>query len=83
MLTALVLAVSLLATGCSLGCGSGSSQVSLPPVSAAGVNHISGFTPSGPIPAGKPVKVSFTIVQPNGQPLTQYATGPAPTPACT
>ena len=78
MLTALVLAVSLLATGCSLGCGSGSSQVSLPPVSAAGVNHISGFTPSGPIPAGKPVKVSFTIVQPNGQPLTQYATGAGP-----
>ena len=73
-----MLALSLLATGASLGCGSGSSQVTLPPVSAAGVNHISGFTPSGPIPAGKPVKVSFTIVQPNGQPLTQYATGPGP-----
>ena len=73
-----MLALSLLATGASLGCGSGSSQVSLPPVSAAGVNHISGFTPSGPIPAGKPVKVSFTIVQPDGRPLTQYATGPGP-----
>jgi hypothetical protein len=73
-----VLALSLLATGASLGCGSGSSQVSLPPVSAAGVNHISGFTPSGPVAAGKPVKLSFTIVQPNGQPLTQYATGPGP-----
>jgi hypothetical protein len=74
-----VLALSLLATGASLGCGSsGSSQVTLPPVSAAGVNHISGFTPSGPVPAGKPVQVSFTIVQPNGKPLTQYATGPGP-----
>ena len=73
-----MLVLSLLAAGCSLGCGSGSSQVSLPPVSAAGVNHISGFTPSGPIPAGKPVKLSFTIVQPNGQPLTKYATGPGP-----
>ena len=30
--------------------------MSLPPVSAAGVNHISGFTPSGPITAGKPVE---------------------------
>ena len=73
-----MLVLSLVATGASLGCGSGSSQVTLPPVSAAGVNHISGFTPSGPVPAGKPVKLSFTIVQPNGQPLTQYATGPGP-----
>ena len=73
-----MLVLSLVATGASLGCGSGSSQVTLPPVSAAGVNHISGFTPSGPVPAGKPVELSFTIVQPDGRPLTQYATGPGP-----
>jgi hypothetical protein len=59
------------------GCGGGSSQPTIS-VGAAATYHLSGFTPSGPIRAGKPVRVGFTIVQPNGKPLTQFKRGSGP-----
>jgi len=59
------------------GCGGGSSQPTIT-VGAAATYHLSGFTPSAPIQAGKPVRVGFTIVQPNGKPLTQFKRGPGP-----
>jgi hypothetical protein len=59
------------------GCGGGSSQPTVT-VGAAATYHLSGFTPSTAIRAGKPVHVGFTIVQPNGKPLTQFKRGPGP-----
>jgi hypothetical protein len=59
------------------GCGGDSSQPTIS-VGAAATYHLSGFTPSGPIRAGKPVRVGFTIVQPNGKPLTQFKRGSGP-----
>lgn len=59
------------------GCGSSSSGPAVT-VQAAHVYHLSGFTPAGPVAANKPTTVSFTIVQPNGQPLTAYRHGAGP-----
>ena len=36
------------------------------------------FTPAGPVQAGRPVTVSFTIRQPDGTPLTRFKRGPGP-----
>jgi hypothetical protein len=47
-------------------------------VAPARVFSLSGFQPQGPLSPGKPVGVSFTVQQPNGQPLTQYRTGSGP-----
>ena len=59
------------------GCGSSSPGPAVT-VQAAHVYHLSGFTPAGPVAANKPTTVSFTIVQPNGQPLTAYRHGAGP-----
>ena len=59
------------------GCGGGSSQPTIT-VGAAATYHLSGFAPSTPIRAGKPVRVGFTIIQPDGKPLTQFKRGPGP-----
>jgi hypothetical protein len=59
------------------GCGGGGSQRTVT-VGAAATYHLSGFTPAGPVRAGTPVRVGFTIVQPNGKPLTQFKRGPGP-----
>jgi hypothetical protein len=66
--------VALLA-GCGGGGGSASPTIT---VGAARVYSLSGFTPSKPVVAGKPVHVSFTILQPDGKPLTQYKHGAGP-----
>jgi hypothetical protein len=61
------------------GCGGGSS--SSPPaitVGAARTFHLAGFTPTAPVRAGNPTTVSFTIVQPSGQPLTAFKRGAGP-----
>jgi len=67
-------ALVVAAAGCG---GSGSSAPSIT-VQAAQVYHLSGFTPNAPVAAGKPTTVSFTIIQPNGNPLTAYKHGSGP-----
>ena len=57
------------------GCGSsGSSQLT---VGAARTFALAGFAPSK-FAAGKPTRLSFTIDQPSGRPLTSYRTGSGP-----
>lgn len=58
--------------------GSGSSSPAVPTVAPAKVFSISGFSPADPVPAGKPVPISFTVLQPSGEPLTSYRKGPGP-----
>jgi hypothetical protein len=60
------------------GCGGGGSGVNAPTVQPAAVYKLTNFQPAGPIVAGKPVKVSFTIEQPDGTPLTRFKTGAGP-----
>jgi len=67
------LAAALVLAGCG---GSGGSQ-SLT-VEPAATYEIVNFNPSGPVPAGKPVLVSFQIRQPDGTPLRKFKTGPGP-----
>ncbi len=59
------------------GCG-GSSTSGFPVVGAAKTYALVHFEPSGPVEAGVPVHVSFTIRKPDGKPLTQFKTGPGP-----
>jgi hypothetical protein len=59
------------------GCGGGSSTPSIT-VGAAHVYRLQGFTPAQPAAAGKPTHVSFTILQPDGKPLTQFKRGAGP-----
>jgi hypothetical protein len=40
--------------------------------------HLAHFAPAHPVAPGKPALVSFTIVQPDGKPLTAYRHGPGP-----
>ena len=68
-----LLAVVLLA-----GCGGAGSGLTVPQVAPARVYSLGGFQPSGPIRAGHPVTVTFTVLLPSGKPLTQYKTGPGP-----
>jgi len=60
------------------GCGGGGSGTPTISVGAARVYELSGFTPSSPVKAGVPTKVAFTILQPDGEPLTQFKRGPGP-----
>ncbi len=60
------------------GCSGSSSGSGLPTIQAAKQYTLESFTPSTPVTPGKPVKVSFVIRQPNGQPLTQFKTGAGP-----
>jgi len=72
-----LLVVAVLALVAS-GCGSGSSAPKAPTVEAAHTYRLAGFEPAGKVAAGKPVKVAFTIEQPNGKPLTAYKRGAGP-----
>ena len=61
------------------GCGGGGSGAPTITVGAARTYALSGFTPTAAGDAvGKPTRVSFTILQPNGKPLTQYKHGAGP-----
>jgi hypothetical protein len=60
------------------GCGGGGAGTPTITVGAARTYSLSGFTPSKAITAGKPTRVSFTILQPDGKPLTQYKHGAGP-----
>ena len=66
--------VGLLA-GCGGGSGSGAPAIT---VGAARSYALSGFEPAGPVTAGKPTRVSFTILQPDGKPLTAVQARPRP-----
>jgi hypothetical protein len=59
------------------GCGGGSGGPSVD-VQAARVYHLSDFAPARAVPPNVPTKLSFTIVQPSGQPLTAYRHGAGP-----
>jgi hypothetical protein len=59
------------------GCGGGSS-VNAPTVQPAAVYQLVHLKPAGPVVAGKPVRVSFSIQQPDGTTLTKFKTGPGP-----
>jgi hypothetical protein len=61
------------------GCG-GSSPSSTPTVAVqpAFTYRLSGFEPAHPVQAGKPTTIAFTILQPNGRPLTKYKHGAGP-----
>jgi hypothetical protein len=60
------------------GCGDAGSGLTVPTVAPAKVFSLRGFQPHGAVRAGSPVTISFTVVQPNGRPLTKYKTGPGP-----
>ncbi len=72
--------IALLAGTLSLAAcgGSGSSGPAVPTIAPAKVFSIAGFSPSGPVEAGQPVTVSFTVDQPSGAPLTSYRKGAGP-----
>jgi hypothetical protein len=71
----LVSSLALLAVAS--GCG-GSSKSTFPTVGAARTYALVGFQPSGSARPDRPIRVSFTIRQPNGKPLTDFARGPGP-----
>ena len=73
---ALLACCALLAAGCS------SSQPTVPTVAPARTYQLAGFQPLQVARPGA-VRLSFTIRQPSGQPLTAYKRGPGRTPECT
>jgi hypothetical protein len=76
-MTRRLLLASLVLVSVTAGCG-GSSKPNLPTIGAAHVYSLTGFQPAGPVVAGKPTRVSFTITQPDGKPLTRFKRGPGP-----
>jgi hypothetical protein len=56
------------------GCGSSSGQLT---IGAARTFELAGLAPTEFTP-GKPQRLSFTIDQPSGKPLTSYRTGSGP-----
>jgi len=75
MTARLILAAIVLAAG-TAGCGS--SKSSFPTVGAARTYALVHLQPSVPATVGKPTRVSFTIRQPDGKPLTDFRRGPGP-----
>jgi hypothetical protein len=75
---ALAAAPVLLFVLAAAGCGGSSTTMSTPEIQPAADYKLVDFKPSGPVAAGKPVKVSFTIEQPDGTPLIHFKTGPGP-----
>jgi hypothetical protein len=59
------------------GCGS-SGGPDTPAIQPARTYRLVGFEPAGKVEAGKPFRLSFTIEQPNGKPLTAYRRGAGP-----
>jgi len=60
------------------GCGSSSSGPATPTIAPAKTFALAGFSPGGPVAAGKPVRLTFTIREPSGQPLVDYRRGSGP-----
>jgi hypothetical protein len=75
------LGVFVLAAGLAVaaaGCGGGGGGVATPTIAPAKTFSLGGFQPAGPVEAGKPTVVSFSVVQPSGKTLTSYRGGPGP-----
>jgi hypothetical protein len=72
VVAALLAPLALAACG---GGGSGGPSITIQPGQSY---HLEGFMPGGPVTAGKPTPLSFTIVQPDGKPLTAYRHGAGP-----
>jgi hypothetical protein len=53
----------------------------VPTIAPAKQFRIANYGPAGAIQPGTPTKISFTILQPSGAPLTRYRTGAGPHPA--
>ena len=60
------------------GCGDAGSGLTVPQVAPARTFSLGHFQPSAATRPGQPVTVSFTVLRPSGQPLTQYKTGSGP-----
>jgi hypothetical protein len=60
------------------GCGGAGGGLTVPTVAPAKVYSLGGFQPSTPVSPGHPVTVTFTVMLPDGKPLTQYKTGSGP-----
>jgi hypothetical protein len=57
------------------GCGGSSgSAVTAPYIAAARISSLGDFQPAGPVVAGRPTTLSFTIQQASGKPLISYRT---------
>ncbi len=74
------MAALLIATlGLSSGCGSsGAGALTAPRVAPARVFSLQSFQPTRAAAPGQPMTISFTVLQPNGKPLTAYRTGTGP-----
>jgi hypothetical protein len=59
-------------------CGSSGGGVKAPTIGAARTFKLAHFEPTSPIRAGTSTRLSFTIQQPDGAPLTKYKTGAGP-----
>jgi hypothetical protein len=71
---AFAVAVALATMIAASGCGSTGSSITAPRIAPAKTYELSGFQPAGPVVAGRPTTVSFTIREPSGEPLTNYRT---------
>ena len=60
------------------GCGSSTTTVETPTIAPAAVYSLVGRVPTGPVAAGVPTLVAFTIRQPDGSPLVHFKEGPGP-----
>jgi hypothetical protein len=80
MTSQLLAALAALALGAGLaaGCGSSSGGVTAPSIGAASTYGISSFSTGGPVKAGNPFTVSFTIHTPSGRTMTRFRSGPGP-----
>ena len=68
-------ALLLLLAAVTAGCGASSAPTVT--VGAARTFHLAGYSLTDAV-AGKPARLSFTVDQPSGAPLTAYRTGPGP-----
>jgi hypothetical protein len=76
-MTVRIVVAALLAPLALAACGGGSGGPSIT-IQPGQSYHLQGFTPGGPVTSGKPTPVSFTIIQPDGKPLTAYRHGAGP-----
>ncbi len=59
------------------GCGSGGASPAPPSIAPALQYSLGGFRPAA-AKVGRPTTIAFTVIQPDGKPLTHYRTGPGP-----
>ena len=72
-----IVVAALLAPLALAACGGGSGGQSIT-IQPGQTYHLEGFLPSGPVTAGKPTPLSFSVIQPDGKPLTAYRHGAGP-----